>query len=129
MSIASLCILIAGLLPILSTALAKFGGRYLPGVSTYDNHQPRVWATQLTGWPQRAYAAQQNGFEALPLFIAGVLLAQQAHADQAQINSLAVAFVVCRVCYISCYVMDWPRLRSLVWTLGMACSITLLTMA
>ncbi|MBK7006991.1 MAG: MAPEG family protein [Burkholderiales bacterium] len=41
----------------------------------YDNNNPE-WEAKLTGWQQRANAAQANGFGALPLFIAGVPLAK-----------------------------------------------------
>lgn len=70
---------------------------------TDDNDNPRQWGARLSGWQQRANAAQMNGFEALPLFIAGVLLAQQAQADQATINALALSFIGIRVLYTAAY--------------------------
>ena len=68
----------------------------------YDNNNPRQWEDKLQGWKQRAVAAQNNGFEALPLFAAAVLMAQQAHADQARIDQLALAFIVVRLVYVAC---------------------------
>ncbi len=126
MTIANLCIIIAGVLPIVSAGIAKskgFGKRRRDG--GFDNHDPRAWLSKLSGFQARANAAQQNSFEALPLFIAGVLAAQQMHADQYRIDLLAMIFVALRIAYIALYVADKPSPRSLVWAVGLACSIGL----
>ena len=34
----------------------------------YDNHNPRAWLAQVTGFRARANAAQTNSFEAFPFF-------------------------------------------------------------
>ena len=73
-TLANTCILIACLLPIVCAGIAKstgFGKKRRDG--GYDNHDPRAWAAKQTGRTARANNAQANGFEALPLFIAGVL--------------------------------------------------------
>ena len=101
LTLAHICILIAALLPIVCVGIAKggmFGKRRSEG--GYDNHDPRAWLAKQTGYRARANAAQANSFEALPLFIAGVLIAQQTQARQGLVNALAVAFVVLRVAYI-----------------------------
>ena len=95
----------------------------------YDNRHPRVWAQQLQGWRQRAYAAQQNGWEALPLFIAAVVLAQQAHADQGRIDTLAMIFIGLRLIYVATYLSNRSNLRSLIWTAGIAVNIAILLMS
>lgn len=126
MTLAELCILIACLLPILCAGLAKskgFGKSRREG--GFDNHEPRQWLTQQKGWHARANAAQSNSFEALPLFIAGVLVAERMQAPQATINALAVFFVVMRLAYIGAYVADKASLRSVIWTLGLGASIAL----
>ena len=126
MTIANICIIIAGVLPIVSAGIAKskgFGKRRRDG--GFDNHDPRAWLGKLSGFQARANAAQQNSFEALPLFIAGVLAAQQMHADQYHVDLLAMIFVALRIAYIALYVADKPSLRSLVWAVGLACSIGL----
>ncbi|HLO95204.1 MAG TPA: MAPEG family protein [Burkholderiaceae bacterium] len=126
MTLANTCIIIAALLPIVCAALAKskgFGKRRREG--GYDNHDPRRWMAGLQGWQARADAAQANSFEALPLFIAGVLAAQQMQAPQDRIDLLAAAFIGVRLVYIGVYLADLATLRSIVWALGLACSIGL----
>ncbi|MBL8431744.1 MAG: MAPEG family protein, partial [Dechloromonas sp.] len=76
-----------------------------------------------------AHAAQMNGFEALPLFIAAVVLAQQAHAEQGRIDTLALLFVAIRIVYVVVYLMNLGTLRSLVWGAGFAVSVAILAMA
>ena len=75
-----------------------------------------------------ASVALANGFEALPLFIAGVLLAQMAQADQGRIDLLAMAFVGIRVAYIAAYLANQGNLRSLIWFAGFGVSVALLAM-
>jgi|SRR5471032_297223 len=123
MTIANWCILIACAMPTATVGLAKISSaKQAPGDGRYSNRQPREWANDLQGWRRRANAAQQNGFEALPLFIAGVLLAQQTHADQARIDLLAMAFISIRVAYVACYLANLATLRTIVWGAGgLAC--------
>jgi uncharacterized MAPEG superfamily protein len=130
MTIANWCVLAACVLPVLTVGAAKASmGKRSRRNGGYDNHNPREWMAKLSGWQQRAAAAQTNGFEALPLFIAAVVLAQQAHADQARVDQLAVAFVLTRLVYIAVYLADLATIRSLVWTIGLAISIAILVMA
>lgn len=114
-----LCLLVAGLLPVLCAGIAK------AGLKGYDNHNPRAWLAQVTGFRARANAAQANSFEAFPFFASGVLLALHAGVDPARVDALALAFVLARVSYIACYVADLATLRSLVWTVGMGCVVAL----
>lgn len=130
MSIANGCVLAACLLPFITVGLAKGSlGRVSRKNGGYDNHHPREWEQKLTGWHQRAIAAQNNGFEALPLFIAGVLIAQQNHASQYTIDLLAISFVVVRCAYVAAYLADKANLRSLIWIVGLALSIALFCIA
>ena len=129
MSIAKWCVLVACLLPMATVGLAKLNSARLSRKDgRYDNQQPREWAAQLTGWQQRANAAQANGFEALPLFIAGVLFAQMAQADQGRIDMLALSFVGLRLAYVAAYLANLGTLRTLIWTAGLGVSIALLAM-
>lgn len=130
MTIANWCILAACALPVLTVGLAKAASARMPsGKGRYDNNQPRAWESSLTGWHQRANAAQMNGFEALPLFIAAVILAQQAHADQSRVDLLAMGFIGIRVVYVATYLMNLGTVRSLVWGAGVGACIMLLAMA
>ena len=129
MSIAKWCVLAACVLPILTVGLAKTSSARLSRKSGgYDNDSPREWEAKLTGWRQRASAAQANGFEALPLFIAGVLMAQMAQADPGRIDMLALAFVGIRLAYVAAYVANLGTLRTLIWTVGLGVSIALLAL-
>ena len=91
----------------------------------FDNHSPREWLAKLQGWQARAHAAQLNSFEALPVFIAGVLIAQRLNAPQTTVNGLAMAFVLLRIGYISAYLADKANLRSVLWFLALMCCVAL----
>lgn len=126
MSTAEICILIACLLPILCAGLAKSKGFGKPRrEGGFDNHNPRQWLAGLQGWQARANAAQHNSFEALPVFIAGVLIAERLQASQARIDMLAMLFLAARVGYIGAYLADRDMLRSLLWAIGLGACIAL----
>lgn len=126
MTIADICVLIACLLPIACAGIAKSKGFGKPRrEGGFDNRNPRLWLANLEGWQARANAAQQNSFEALPIFIAGVLIAERMSASQSLVDGLALAFLASRVGYIGTYLADRASLRSVFWTLGLACCIAL----
>lgn len=112
MTIAYLCVLIAAILPLTATVVAKAGGE------RYNNRHPRVWLDQQQGYRARAAAAQSNSFEAFPFFAAAVIIAHLMHAPQARLDVLAIVFVVARIAYVVCYVADWHWARSFVWLIG-----------
>lgn len=119
-TLAHVCIVVACLLPIACAGIAKggaFGKRRSEG--GYDNHDPRAWLARQQGYRARASNAMANSFEALPLFIAGVLIAQLTGARPGLVDALAVAFVLLRIAYIALYVADQANLRSLVWLLAL----------
>ena len=126
MTLAYWMILAAALVPYMSTAYFKFAGG---GMKTYDNHAPRADVDNLPPQRRRAYWAQLNGFEAFPLFAAGVIVAHLAGGPQRWINALAVSFVVLRVVYTLLYIHDKPTARSLVWTAAFACVVGLFVAA
>jgi uncharacterized MAPEG superfamily protein len=119
MTVAYLCVLVAAILPIACAGIAKAGFR------GYDNRTPRDWLARQEGFRRRADAAQANGFEALPLFAAAVVIAHQLGAPQARLDALAVAFVVARVVFIGLYVADMATLRSIAWVAGFGLSIAI----
>lgn len=132
MTTANWCIAIACILPNLTALLPKatsvMEGRQADG-GVYDNNLPRDWSARQTGWKKRALAAHLNGFEALPLFIAAVILAQLAQADQARIDLLAMAFIGIRVLYSAVYMANFAWLRTLLWLAGLGDCIYLLAQA
>lgn len=126
MTIAEACILVACILPIACAGIAKSKGLGKPRRDGgFDNRNPRQWLANLQGWQARANAAQANCFEALPIFIAGVLVAERMNASQALIDGLALAVVAARVGYIGAYLADRANLRSALWFVGFACCVAL----
>ena len=121
------CLLVAALLPMLCAGLSKAGSfgksRHQGG---YDNHNPRAWLQQHKGWRARANAAQANTHEALPFFMAAVVIAHQLQAPQGWLDLLAAAFIALRLLYIALYVADFASLRSVVWGLALLVNIAIL---
>lgn len=121
------CLLVAALLPIACSGLAKAGMFGKPRrEGGYDNTNPRNWLARQKDWRARANAAQANSFEALPLFMAAVIIAHQLGAKQAYLDLLAFFFVVLRILYIMMYVADMAKARSIVWTVALLVNITIL---
>lgn len=118
-----ICVLIAGLLPYLWTAVAKALG------PRYDNRHVREWQSRLTGAAQRAHYAHLNAFEAFPFFAAAVLAAIAAHADMRHVAMLSIAFIVARVVYGLVYLSNISALRSIVWFVGLGCVVAILVIA
>ncbi|AQV95183.1 hypothetical protein BJN34_14990 [Cupriavidus necator] len=112
MPIAFWCVLLAGVMPLATVAIAKASG---PG---YDNHDPRGWLKRQSGRARRADMAHRNHFEAFPFFAAAVLTASHLQAPQARLDELAMAFIAARLLYTLCYVTDRATLRTLCWTIG-----------
>jgi uncharacterized MAPEG superfamily protein len=119
MTTALWCLMIATVLPIVCTGIAKWG------FEGFDNHRPREWLAKQSGWRARANAAQANSWEALAIFTAAVLTAHLVEAPQPRVDLLALVFVAARVAYIACYVADQASLRSLVWLVGLGASFAL----
>jgi uncharacterized MAPEG superfamily protein len=122
MTVANWCVLAAALIPYVFTGLAK-------SRADFDNASPRRWLADVGGWRQRAHWAQLNSLEAFPPFAAAVIIAQQAGASQRPVDALAVAFVAVRLIYGGAYILDYPRLRSTVWLLGIATVVGLFVVA
>jgi len=120
MPIALWCVLLAGILPVLTVGIAKWR-------AGYDNGRPRAWSTRIDGYRARAFAAHQNGFEAFPFFAAAVLGAVVMKAPAATVDALAVVFILARLGYTACYIADWPTLRSAVWSIAWLATVAIFT--
>lgn len=127
MNTAYLCVLVAAVMPILLAGAAKFGG--LKRGVNYDNSAPRDSLSRLDGWPQRANWAQQNSWEAFPVFAAAVLMALQAGLPSEVVGVWAIVFIVARLSYAACYVLDLANLRSLCWMAGFGICLRLMVAA
>lgn len=119
MSIAYSCMLIVILLPYVWIYLAKFGRREDGKRRRYDNNAPRAQQAELTGLAARALWAHNNAFEAMPGFLAAVLLAAHVGVAPATVNLVALLFVVCRVLHGVLYLANQATLRSAVWMVGL----------
>ncbi|MDM0045670.1 MAPEG family protein [Variovorax dokdonensis] len=108
------CVIVAGVLPYLTTFVAK-AGSYGPR----DNQAPREWSTRQSGWRSRLMAAAANGFETLPMFMAAVIIAHQLGYSQSTLDLYAMAYVALRVVYVAIYGAGAATVRSLVWGLAM----------
>lgn len=123
MTLAYWCVLIGGLMPILWTGIAKFtGSRRLGPVA---NKSPREFLETVEGHQKRAHWAQQNAFEAFPIFAAAVIVAHLTGGAQGTINLLAIAWVLLRLAYGFIYLADWGTARTVVWGAALACAVAL----
>ena len=117
------CLILVSLLPYLAKiplawAMFQQGTENKPG---YDNREPRIQQKQLKGFGARCLAAHENSFEALILFTAATLLTiTTEHLDRNAVL-LALAFASSRVLYLFFYWLNWDKLRSSVWLIGMIC--------
>jgi uncharacterized MAPEG superfamily protein len=117
MTIAFWCILVAIFMPYVTTVIAK---RTMP---LRENRAPRLYKEGLTGVKQRAVWAENNHFESLPGFVAGVIIAHLAAADQGTVDALAVVYISARALYTWVYLTDRSTLRSLFWFVGLGCIV------
>lgn len=120
MSIAFWCVLAAGILPLLTIGVAKWSH-----FREFDNSDPRDPKFYRSGFKARAWGAQENGFEAFPLFAAAVMVATWHAAPQSWIDGLAVIFLGARLAYTAFYLTDMATLRSAVWSLGFLASLAI----
>jgi len=121
------CLLIVAVIPF---ALAGIGARLrIQQLGSLDAHHPRVQALELRGIAARAYAAQQNAWEALAVFGAAVLVAHLAGADPRQSALASSIFVVARLLHGPMYITDRAPLRTAVFVVGLACCVWLFVLA
>ena len=119
-----LCLFIACLFPYFAKIPVALAMKKQPG--GYDNKDPRGQQSTLTGFGARAVAAHQNSFESLIIFTAAVLTALATQHITPAIEWLAVSYLAFRVVYHVLYLVDWPTLRSSVWSLGLLSSLSII---
>lgn len=122
MAIALWTLLLAALMPIVCAGIAKVG----PG--RYDNRNPRDWQAKQQGYRARAYAAQQNCWEALAVYVAALVAAFIGNVPLETLALIAGIFAASRIAYLACYLADLATLRSLVWLVGFGSCICLIVM-
>lgn len=126
MSALLLALLVIALLPYLAKIPVAKAMHQLGG---YDNHHPRAQQAKLAGLGQRATAAHYNSFEALQLFLAALLSCVVAGNYDSTMQVLAWGYVVCRILYILLYLLDKALVRSIVWSVGVGCVVTMMVRA
>jgi len=127
MTIPFWCLFVAVLMPII---LSWVGGYYRHRqLGSVDNKHPRQQAAQLEGAGARAYAAQQNAWEAAIVFVPAVLVAHLAGADGQQATLAALLFIAARVLHAVFYIANLDALRSLSFLVGLGASIWLFVQA
>ena len=115
------CLLAAILIPyVLAGVGVSFRVRRFGQI---DNKHPRQQAAALEGTGARAYAAQQNAWEALAVFAPAVLVAHVAGADPGRSAAAAVVFLVARVVHAVAYLANVDWLRSLSFLVGFLASL------
>lgn len=120
MTLSFWCVFVAVLLSLFPHAI-KVAGRLRVG---FDNRRPRDFE-RLPPWAQRAAWAETNAYEALPGFIAAVLISHLLQADPKTTGMLATVFIGARVLHTIFYVLDLASLRTLVWFVGFGCVLGL----
>ncbi|NEO85932.1 MAG: MAPEG family protein [Spirulina sp. SIO3F2] len=95
----------------------------------YDLSAPRAMFERLPPYAQRASWAHQNGFEALSVYTAAVLVAVVTQIEGPWVVASAIAFLVARLLFSVFYILDVPYLRSLMFGVASACSLTLFVLS
>jgi uncharacterized MAPEG superfamily protein len=121
------CLLIVAVIPFV---LAGVGARFrIQQLGSLDARHPRVQALELRGAAARAYASQQNAWEALALFGTAVMIAHLAGANPGQSAIASSIFVVARLLHGPMYIADQAALRSGVFVVGLGCCVWLFALA
>ena len=121
MNIAIWTLLVAVLMPIVCAGISKVGARY-------DNREPRAWLGRQQGYRARAFAAQQNSWEALAVYVAALVAASLGTVSPEVIGQLAIVFLVARIAYLACYLADQAPLRSITWLVAYGSCVCLIVM-
>lgn len=117
MTIAFICVLVAGLLPYATL---------LPFARHIDQREPRQSALRLEGMTRRAHAAHLNHFEAFPLFAAAVIIAHLQAGQTFATDLLAIAFVIVRLVYTGAYLYGVQPARSALFAVGVLIDIAIM---
>ena len=127
MTVALWCLVVVMFIPV---PLAMVGG-YFRGKAfgQADNKNPRAQAAKLEGIGARAYAAQQNAWEATAVFTVAIVVTHLSGVPADAAAPWAIAFVACRVLHPIFYLADIDKARSLAFVGGLVCVISLLVKA
>ena len=111
-------------------ALAGVGGVLrAKQLGSLDNHHPRLQAQELRGIAARAYAAQQNAWEAVSFFGFAVVINHLAGGAPGPSATAALVYVAARVGHAAAYLANQPVLRTVVFLVSLICGIRLIWLA
>lgn len=117
------CLVIVAVIPFV---LAGIGGYLrIQQLGSLDNNHPRIQAQQLEGVAARTYAAQQNAWEALPLFTAAVVVAHLGGANPGTAATASIVFVAARVIHAGLYIANLATLRSIIFFFALGAALTM----
>lgn len=120
------CLLIVLVMPYV---LAGLGGALrVKQLGSLDNNHPRVQAQELRGVAARAYAAQQNAWEAVSFFGTAVVINHLAGGAPGTSATLAMVYVAARLGHAAAYLADQPILRTIVFLVSLVCGVWLIVL-
>ena len=113
------CLLVLAVMPYV---LASLGGYFrMQQLGSLDNNHPRIQATKLEGIAARAWAAQQNAWEALALFGTVAITAHLVHADPEKSATASLIYLATRIAHPVLYLANLATIRTLVFVVGLGC--------
>lgn len=121
------CVVAACVLPYIAHVIKAYAR--IKSEDRYDNCHPRDRVPELQGWGRRAWFAEQNLFEGLPIFLAIALVAHLAGADPTWSGILGVVWIGARLSYIVAYVANLPLARSGLFGVSSVCLVGLVVLA
>lgn len=123
MSILIGCLFVGALLPIVLAWVA--GYHRVKQFGKIDNKNPRAQYAELEGVGARAVAAQKNAWEALAIFVAGIV-AQVVRGEESEaVAILALVWLGARILHAVFYLANLDALRSLAFLVGTVCALAL----
>ena len=119
MTTASWCVLLALVTSYACCAIARMRAkaRGMPG----DDRGPCLLSVAFAGLPP--WDAKRNAFQALALFGAAVLVAQQVGAPQPWVDGLALAWMGVRIAHMGFHLAERPSLRRLAQMASLGCAL------
>lgn len=90
---------------------------------------PRDEPLVITGVPGRLMRAMNNHFEALILFTLAVVVVVLGDQRSAFTGQCAWVYLIARILYVPAYASGVPLVRSLIWFVGFAATVSMLLAA
>lgn len=126
MTIPLWCLAVVMFLPYLLAGYADY--LRIRQFGSMDNDDPRTQSAKLEGVGARAWAAQQNAWEALPFFAAAVVIVHLSGV-RGGADWPAMIFAASRVAHAGCYLAGLSTLRSLAFMVGLVAVLWMVVLA